>query len=197
MQSEYDIAQPGGSFSTPSGYVGADATNPASGMAPVMLLSSWESYFLQAEAAARGIAGAGNDATLFYDGIQASFLYHSNALLAETGFDGITSYNLYITGVPPTTPPGAWAVYPTTGTLAERTKHIITQKWFAMCGIQGFEAWTEWRRTSYPDFFVNPRNSNIGASFPQRFLYPASEVSTNSKYPGMEPITTNVWWDVL
>ncbi len=196
-QSEYDIALPGGSYSIPNVYVGADAGSVASGRAPVILLSSWESFFLQAEAIARGMT-AGDDAVMFFNGIHASFNYYGNALVAEGYTSASAAYTTYITGdLVASIPAGYWTQYPASGTSAERVRYIITQKWFAMCGNQGFEAWTEWRRTGYPDFLVHPRNSHIGAAFPLRLIYPASEAATNSQYPGQVPITSSVWWDNL
>jgi hypothetical protein len=191
-QSEFDVKLPSGSYSIPSSAVGADKSNMGSAIAPVHLLTSWESHFLQSEAFARGLA-TGNDAQAYYDGVRASFNYYGNAILAATGVTASVAFTNYMTA----TPANYWAVFPTTGTVAERVRYIATQKWFAMCGNQGFEAWTEWRRTGYPDFLVSPKNSRIGTKMPLRFLYPASERSTNSQYPGEQPVTKNVWWDVL
>ncbi|HNB82789.1 MAG TPA: SusD/RagB family nutrient-binding outer membrane lipoprotein, partial [Chitinophagaceae bacterium] len=87
-------------------------------------------------------------------------------------------------------------VYPVGGTMEEKIRHIITQKWFAMCGNQGFEAWTEQRRTGYPDFFVQSVNSLIGAKKPARFLYPTEEINLNANFPGLKTVDTRVWWDV-
>jgi len=197
MQGEYDIAVPSGSYSTPNVYVGADAGNSNSGKAGVMLLSSWESFFLQAEAFARGIS-AGNDAMMFFNGIHASFNYYGSALVAEGYASGSAAYGIYVGGDPVAAIPAAyWSQYPAAGTTAQKLRHIITQKWFCMCGNQGFEAWTEWRRTGYPDFLIHPRNSHIGTEFPARFVYPASEAATNSNWPGIIPVTSRVWWDLL
>ncbi len=196
-QSAYDISLPMGSYSIPNVYTGADAGNAASGAAPVNLLTSWESLFLQAEAVARGMT-AGNDATLFYAGIHASFNYYGTALMNETGTAAGVAFNDYVNGnVPASIPPARWAAYPAGGTEDQKVKYIITQKWFAMCGNQGFESWTEWRRTGYPDSLVIPRNSHIGTNMPLRFLYPETEATSNASYPGMEAISTKVWWDVL
>jgi hypothetical protein len=186
-QGTYNMPQTPGSYSIPSTYVAGDVNNAASANAPVNLLMSWESFFMQAEVAARGWGGiAANDNTLFYAGIKASFDYYSNII-------GANAYNLYITN-------GAnWSVYPVGGTVAQKMRSIITQKWFAMCGNQGFEAWTEWRRTGYPDFLVTPINSVIGLQRPERFLYPTAESAGNANFPktGVAPVTAKVWWDVL
>jgi hypothetical protein len=63
-----------------------------------------------------------------------------------------------------------------------------------MCGNQGFEAWTEWRRTGYPDFLIQSA-TGVGAK-PERFLYPTTESTTNANFPGEQLITAKVWWDV-
>lgn len=186
-QGEYDIETPANTYSLPSQYVGA-----ASGRAPVVLLSSWESYFLQAEAFARGIT-TGDDAQAFYNGIHASFAFYGNALMAQGSTSASAAYAAYIGGIAPS-PAGYWAQYPAGGTQADKVRHIVTQKWFAMAGNQGFEAWSEWRRTGYPDFLVHPRNSHIGTSFPLRFLYPTAEKG-NSNFPGLVDVTVPVWWD--
>ncbi len=197
-QSEYDIALTTGSFSVPNVHVGGNAKSATSGKAPVVLLSSWESFFLQAEAVARGLTTGGDDAKLFYNGIHASFSFWGNALVAEGYTSASAAYGIYVNGDAAASIPAAyWAQYPAAGTPAEKIRHIITQKWFSMCGNQGFEAWTELRRTGYPDFLVTPRNSYIGAVSPKRFVYPASEAASNSNYPGMVPVTSLVWWDKI
>jgi hypothetical protein len=188
-----------GSYSTPSGYTGANITSGTSNSAPVMLLSAAESFFLQAEVAARGLAAtSATDAAYFYEGIRASFLFFDNAMLVEKGVTGTVAYTTYINGdISLGIAPGYWTNYPTTGTVAQKLRYIITQKWFAMSGIQGFESWTEWRRTGYPDFLVYPASSVISPYRPQRFLYPSTEALSNSNFPGLVPLTTNVWWDIL
>ena len=114
------------------------------------------------------------------------------------GVDGPTAYGIYVNGdVANSIPPGYWAIYPTTGTVADKLRFIITQKWFSMCGNQGFEAWTEYRRTGYPDFLVHSPNSLIGSAFPKRFMYPTSESTRNSSFPGVQPVAAKVWWDLF
>ncbi|MGO3807678.1 MAG: SusD/RagB family nutrient-binding outer membrane lipoprotein, partial [Sphingobacterium sp.] len=122
--------------STPSALVGALPSDANSAVAPVKLFSEAESYFLQAEAVLRGWA-AGDAKALYESGVKASFM--------ATGFEG-TEAATYL---------GQSTVkFPDSGTPAKKLEAVITQKYFAMCGFQGFEAWTEWRRTGYPMFFV-------------------------------------------
>ena len=74
---------------------------------------------------------------------------------------------------------------------------IITQKYFALAGFQNFEAWNEWRRTGYPNFFIVSKGSVIGNGLmPQRLIYPNSEATSNANFPGIKPLTDRVWWDV-
>lgn len=167
------------SVSPGSALVGARANNAASAQAPVKLISATESYFLQAEAVTRGWA-TGNAAALYESGIRASFV--------ATGFTG-TEANTYIANAP-----DARAFAAAVG-IENKVKAIITQKYYAMCGFQGFEAWTEWRRTGYPTFFVKSEASTIGGTrAPLRMLYPNTEATSNSSYPGTVPIYTKVWW---
>jgi hypothetical protein len=165
-------------LSLPSPQVAGVAANAASAEAPVKFLTGYESYFLQAEAAARNW-GPGNAAQLFEQGIIANFnAYNLPDSAAE--FYMANSY---------------WGQYPG-GSIQENVRHIITQKWFSMTGNQGYEAWNEWRRTGYPDFLVYSMGSIIGNNFPQRFLYPNTEVTRNLNFPGQATITQRVWWDV-
>lgn len=172
-------ANNGKTVSPPSALVGGRANNSASATAPVKFISAAESYFLQAEAVARGWTnGSGVLATLYAQGIQASF--------TAVGAGDATAYIA-------TAPDGAVALAGNTEALV---KAIITQKYYAMCGFQGFEAWTEWRRTGYPSFFVQSAASTIGAGrMPLRMVYPSTEANSNANFPGVVPIYTPVWWD--
>jgi hypothetical protein len=173
----------GKQVSAPSPLVGARANNPNSATAPVKFISATESLFLQAEAAARGWAPAGQVvATLYKQGIDASF--------TSTGLT-LTEAGTYYANA------GAGSKALTNATTPEQIiEAIITQKYYAMCGFQGFEAWTEWRRTGYPSFFVKSAASTIGGNrMPLRMLYPATESVSNTNFPGLKVIYAPVWWD--
>jgi hypothetical protein len=190
-QGYYRTSFNAGTFSIPSVYVAGDAGASASAKAPVNLLTSYESLFLQAEVSARGWANPGQDSSLIFQAINANFNYYSAAIAATTGMTVTGSISAYLAAN------GYWVRYPASGTLTQKLRYIITQKWFAMCGNQGFEAWSEWRRTGYPDFLVYSQSSIIGNNFPKRFLYPTEESTTNANYPGLAPITSKVWWDLF
>ncbi|MBW8685823.1 SusD/RagB family nutrient-binding outer membrane lipoprotein [Chitinophaga rhizophila] len=161
-------------FSIPSSVVGASAREAASATAPVKFMSAAESYFLQAEAAARGWLPGANARNLYQAGITASFEAYDVA--------------------PGTFITNTVAAFP--ATEEAQIQAIITQKYFAMCGNQNFEAWTEWRRTGYPSFFVQSVSSVLGAGqWPVRFLYPNQEVTRNPSFPGAKLVTEKMWWD--
>jgi hypothetical protein len=156
----------------------ASATGTTAATAPVKLISAAESYFLQAEAVARGWA-TGDETALFKAGIKTSF--DALGISAE-------AYNSYINSAPDAQLPAD---------AAGQIKAIITQKYYALAGFQGFEAWTEWRRTGYPAFLVKSAASNLGSNaLPVRLLYPETEITRNSNFPGVKQITDKVWWDV-
>jgi hypothetical protein len=161
-------------FSKPGAAVGG----PGGSAARVIFLSEAESYFLQAEAVARGW-GTGDAEQLYYDGIALSFL--------SWGLT-IAQFNTYASQ--------SAIDYPAAGSLEQKIRAIITQKWTAMTGSQNVEAWTEWRRTGYPDIFTISLSSNIGNQFPARLLYPDSEVTSNPNTPSQKLVTDKVWWDV-
>jgi len=195
-QGDYNTTALAANYSIPNIYVAGDAQNAASASAPVNLLTSWESMFLQAEVVARGWQGASfglTDDSLFKLGIQANFNYYNTGLAATYGalFGSVTPYQDYMSGG------GYWTMYPTGGSVAQKLRFIITQKWFAMCGNQGFEAWCEQRRTGYPDFLVISKNTLIGNNIPRRFLYPTSESTRNLNFPGLQPVTSKTWWDLF
>jgi hypothetical protein len=220
-QGDFNNAATAAGKSIASHYVGAEANNDESGAAPVKFISVYESLFLQAEATARGwLIGAGTDQELFEAGIAESFkAYLTDADVEEIIRDSLPGelnefvvnldYAIYryihgdtVTGylggdtVANTNLPASnWGSYPAAGTTQEKIRHIVTQKWFSMCGNQGFEAWTEWRRTGYPDFLVTSVNSLIGASKPVRFIYPTEEINLNANFPGVKQVTQKMWWD--
>ncbi|HET8839807.1 MAG TPA: SusD/RagB family nutrient-binding outer membrane lipoprotein, partial [Flavobacteriaceae bacterium] len=148
----------------PSGtYLPANVSNLGPGLlvsseqdAPLMLLA--ESLFLQAEAVQRGFL-AGSAQAMYEAGITASFDY-----LGATGAS--TYYSQSIPNV-------GWAASP------DKIEAIITQKWIALNGINGFESWVEYNRTGYPTGLPVPLN-NSHADRPVRLAYPSSEITGNS-----------------
>ncbi|MEJ8758204.1 SusD/RagB family nutrient-binding outer membrane lipoprotein [Pontibacter sp. H259] len=139
--------------------------------APVYFISEAESYFLQAEAAARGW-GTGDAAALYNAGVDASFAQMGAAR------GGLYPY------------PG--------GGLEAQLEAIITQKWVALAGTyQGLEAYLEQLRTGYPDFFTYSLEGVTGGAFPKRLPLPDIVSQRNPNAPQTPAaITAPIWWDV-
>ncbi|MBO9730714.1 MAG: SusD/RagB family nutrient-binding outer membrane lipoprotein [Chitinophaga sp.] len=163
--------------SLPSAATGANPTDANSAFAPVKLMTDYEADFLQAEAIARGWLTGATAADMYNQGITDNFTAY--------GVDGAADYMAQPA-----------IAYPAGGDVETQVKAIITQKWAAMCGNQTIEAWTEWRRTGYPSFFVISKASIIGANrWPGIFLYPSSELTRNPNAPKTNHLVYDkVWW---
>lgn len=174
-QGSYDTTSTSRGLSRPHPNVGGDIRTEQSALAPVKLISAAESYFLQAEAVARGWSlGEGDAAALYNAGIDASFDAY--------GVSGSATYRAQASV--------AYALQ------ANKIQAIITQKYFAMCGNQSFEAWSEYRRTGFPNFLVVSYASTLPAGErPARWLYPQTELTRNANFPGLQAINAKVWWD--
>ena len=130
---------------------------------PSVLMSAAEVALLGAEAAARGWIGA-DAATLYHRGIQRS--------LEQYGIDDAATYA---------------NSQPYNG-----LQSIWLQKWIALY-LAGPEAFTEFRRTGYPNL---PLSANaLLETFPARMPYPTEEGLYNPEhYPADVEITTPVWF---
>lgn len=75
---------------------------------------------------------------------------------------------------------------------------IAYQKWLALCNYSGLEAWTEYRKTSFP---VTPQSTQVpDAKRPVRFYYPNTESGSNGEnvkaQGAIDAFTTRLFWDV-
>lgn len=174
---------------------------------PVMLAA--ESYFLQAEAALRGII-TGAPGTLFDAGILASYTYLYQ--LPDGSFSTDADWS---------SPSGDYASYKQINegsylvnfslatTTAQQIEAIITQKYIALNFINAQEAWNEYRRTHYPTIVEG--STDATASFaslqsvssrtdklPSRILYPTSETSYNPQHvpKNISPFTSSIFWAI-
>lgn len=156
----------GGQFNS---YARPDADIILSRSAPVYFMTGYESLFLQAEAAQRGWSG-GNAATLYSQAVQASFTFWGLNGASYVAPGGVYAYN---------------------NTLDQ----IYFQKWLAFNGKQGFEGWTEWRRTGVPTLPKSIQGAPLGNTFPLRLIWPTNETSSNPNVPPLTSVDTPVWWD--
>lgn len=144
-----------------------------------VIMTAAESFFLQSEAVSKGLI-TGFDKTgkeLYESGITESFKFLAVPSAA-------TAAATYINDHP----------YP--AAAADQFKAIITQKWIALAGFNGFEAWTEYRRTGIPNVPLSTRA--IGSVSPKRLLYPLSEYSNNAENVGAQgtinQFTSKIFW---
>jgi hypothetical protein len=149
-----------------------------------VVMSSAESYFLQAEAVARGII-TGDDATSLYNaGITASFEY-----VLQTSDADSKATDYYTQSA---------IAYPASGTLQAKIQAIITQKWASLNGYGNLEAYNEYRRTGFPKVPVSIYTGVTVKSIPRRILYPSSEYSQNASnvqaQGSINQFTSNIFW---
>lgn len=151
---------------------------------PAYLMTAAESFFLQAEAILKGyLPGGAVAAQAAYEaGIQESF-----KLLGSTAAAATTYYTTS------TNPLVNWTV----ATAANRQfEAIITQKWVANNGFNGFEAWTEYRRTGFPTNLPVGINNASGGRLPLRIPYPQNELATNGgNVPVIDIFTNKIFWE--
>lgn len=178
-------------------------TLKGSGMGQPIMLAA-ESYFLQAEAAVRGIL-SGDAADLFKKGIEASFRY------LYKGVDGAVA-----SGKNPTADAATYIAsnsnsrfvnFALATTEAQRVEAIITQKYIAYNNIGGHIAWADFRRTGYPTIVPNGGPTETFVSImsamptvdrlPGRILYPENEKTMNADNvpQGITVAGSYVFWD--
>ena len=150
---------------------------------PLWLFTSFESLFLQAEAVQRGaLAGVAKDA--YEAAVKESFIW-----LGLTAADA----NTYLTNTDKTI--GNW------DQNADKLMLIAKQKYIAMCGVNGLETYTEYRRTGYPSTAdILSVRAGITNSIPKRLIYPIEEYNYNAANALAEgtinPQTATIFWDV-
>ena len=189
-----------GTSSTPGAELNSQTVSEAEILAedPVYFISLAESFFLRAEAAARGFSN--EDAKALYDaGVLAAF--------ARYGLDGSS----FIAA-------GGNYEFPTAGSVEEQVEAIIEQKWVAQVGGNSIEAWFDMLRTGYPSFsdsapgeagydptapgapiFAFPVDAvTANGQYPIRLLIPEDEILNNPNAPEQPAggIFEPVWWDV-
>jgi hypothetical protein len=157
-------------------------------------MTSAESLFLQAEAVQRGYL-TGSAQTLYETGIKESFKQ-----LGLTEANATTYYSQTAAVTPVIADPIAVggqfdtkAISPNFTLAANKIQAIITQKWIANNGINGFEAWTEFRRTGYPAGNYISLNASA-QTFPVRIPYPQNEVNNPNTPVGVTIFTPKIFW---
>lgn len=185
---------------------------------PTYLFKASEVYFLLAEAALAQFQSKGTAEDMYTKGVKLSFAenglteaqaeeYLYNDEDKPAGYVDIKNQNYNQGAVSQITKP--WS---DTDSEEQKLERIITQKYLANFP-NGFEAWTEWRRTGYPRMFKVPFNlTNVNAknvtedgkdNGMRRFPFPRNEFELNLEnvteartfLDGPDDSSTNVWWD--
>ncbi|MFS4429975.1 SusD/RagB family nutrient-binding outer membrane lipoprotein [Chryseobacterium sp. S90] len=178
------------------------------------LFTAAETWFLKAEAALRGYAGAGDIQTNYTTGVQQSFgewgksanvaAYLADNTSTEAPYlDPKNADNNVLAGNPQlSTITIAWNNGDTNERKLER---IITQKWLSLYP-NGPEAWAEQRRTGYPVLFKVRKNDSGGAISTEAMIrrIPFTIDTKTSLYNyqqaaqmlnGPDTGGTKLWWD--
>jgi hypothetical protein len=164
-------------------------------MLPGIVITAAEVNFLKAEAFERW--GASVDAQTAYETAvkqSVTFYYYLNS---------ITSPGLKIVQKPSDTEINNFVTTSNiayVGTTEEKLALIWTQKWLHFGVLQSTQAWSEYRRTDYPQLtFPTATLSNFEQP-PVRLLYPSIEKSYNvtnyQKVQSKDTRTTKIFWDV-
>jgi hypothetical protein len=155
---------------------------------PISVMSLAEVKFLQAEAVVRGYI-SGDAGTLYEEGIEATMdRYDVDA----------SAVNTYLGQSEVSWDPNA--------STDEKIQKIILQKWIALFGRSGFEAWAEYRRTGYPELreIGAPGGGTTNGVVPRRVPYPNSEEQLNAqnyndavgRLDEGDTYLSRMWWDV-
>ncbi|MFY0630485.1 MAG: SusD/RagB family nutrient-binding outer membrane lipoprotein [Flavobacteriaceae bacterium] len=191
-------------------YIGFSAINDNIHTSRVQLMTTAEVYFLRAEAALRGWAGAGGAQANYEMGITSSFQQHGTSGAAAYIADNTSTPANYVDPVNAANSATALSTitvaWDAAATNEEKLERIITQKWIAMFP-EGQEAWSEFRRTGYPKIFPVVSNQSGGVIDTniqiRRIPFVDSELSTNaagvagavSLLGGADNGGTRLWWD--
>ena len=147
------------------------------------LITSVESFFLQAEAVQRGYM-PGNAKQLFENGIFESFIKLKVANAAGEAAAYLASGSAVVN----------WNL------ASDKLQLILVQKYFSTVGMLPFEAWTDYRRTGFPSNIPVTKAANPGPNIPVRFRYPQNEYNYNPGNVAAEgtisPFTSNIFWDL-
>lgn len=180
--------------------------------APIPILRAAEVYFLRAEGALRGWQMDGTAEELYEEGIRQSLGEYQYQPIPTSEYDDyISSTNTPIaldyaddkfdigplSDIP--------VRFQTTADFETKLEQIITQKWIGLYP-DGWEAWTEYRRTRYPKLYpivvsLNPNISEDGIFRRMTFVtdeYDNNTAATNGAVNllgGPDRNDTRLWWD--
>lgn len=146
---------------------------------PVVYMSYAEVKFIEAEAVLMGNNDVAAAEIALREAVEASLskitgVIDEDYVNTYANFDGLTTEN-------------------------ERLERIMTEKYIALYS-NGLEAWTDFRRTGFPNITPNPMGSNtfnLNGEVPRRLPYPQTEIDLNpTNVPTNAPnFQDRFWWD--
>jgi hypothetical protein len=176
--------------------------------APYVLMTAAEMWFLKAEAALRGWAGAGDAKTNYETGIQTS-MDQWGVPIGSYLSDATSKQEDYVDPLNATNNISALSAitikWDDGATNEQKLERIITQKWLAIFP-DGLESWAEFRRTGYPKLFPVARNFSNGTIDTEiqirRLPFATAEKTANKAFStaltalnGPDNGGTRLWWD--
>lgn len=177
-------------------------TNPPSGV-----MSAAEVYFLRAEGALRGWNMGGTAQDLYNNGIRSSLTQWTTASPIQIEAYVTSTAKPVAINDKWNTPPMSDipVLYQSAGSFETQLEQIITQKWLALYP-DGWEAWSERRRTGYPRGYevINSLNPDVPKDkLMRRLTFAPAEFSNNVKavaeaktlLGGPDNTSTRLWWD--
>ena len=144
------------------------------------ILTDFESLFIQAEAAQRGLI-SGDVQALYEGAVKRSFAYCGVPAASAAVF---LSQNTDKTNF---------------SVAVDKLKLIILQKWVALNGVAPVEIWDDYRRTGIPSFIHFSQDPAKAKEYPPvRLLIPQDEVDVNNEnvvaVGTIDPWTSKIFW---
>lgn len=177
---------------------------------PIRVMCAAEVYFLRAEGALRGWNMGGTPVDLYNQGIRTSIPLEApattsaqvEAYIISTNTPAPVSDALFNTPPASTIP----VLYQGGASFETQLEQIITQKWIAIFP-DGWESWSERRRTGYPKGYpiIQSLNNDVPADKQmRRLMFTPFEISNNAVavdsarllLGGPDNCATRLWWDV-
>jgi hypothetical protein len=163
----------------------------------MVLMTAAESFFLLAEAKQRYAGGVNLplSAQEYYEqGVRESFrLTGTDPGPSSSNTNNATAYPKAQVLLTSGKDLADWAA------STDKLKAIWMQKWLALVNYGGLEAWSEYRRTNFPETPASA-SAPAGQKRPNRLFYPQSEETsneTNVKAQGaVDVFVTKIFWDV-
>lgn len=167
-------------------------------LAPFPFMTSAYTYLNRAEAAELGWTTE-DPAAMLEMGIIQSYASVTNyfGMGPHTGSGGLEPIDI-------TSEAAAFAASRLADAGSDGLLNVIREEKWASLFPQGFQAWSEWRRTNVPVLEPSPDPLNDG-QIQTRYLYPSTENNINSASvqaavsllsPAEDSNTAHVWWDV-